>query len=82
MIAALEANLGAPLICQTSRGLKLTAAGKDVYAYAICILSDLEEAELLIARTRSTRYTRHWTRSCSYAADFLTIIDEYSTFRL
>jgi len=44
-IAALEARLGTQLLDRTSRGLRPTAAGQDLYDSAIRLLGDLEDAE-------------------------------------
>jgi LysR family transcriptional regulator for bpeEF and oprC len=44
-IAALEAHLGARLLDRTSRGLRATAAGLDLYNSTMRLLADLEEAE-------------------------------------
>ena len=47
-IAALEAHLGARLVDRTSRGLRATAAGLDLYNSTIRLLADMEEAEARI----------------------------------
>ena len=44
-VAALEARLGVRLLERTSRGLKPTAAGLDLYHSAVRLLADLEETE-------------------------------------
>ncbi|WP_404478125.1 LysR substrate-binding domain-containing protein [Novosphingobium sp. BL-52-GroH] len=49
-VAALEARLGVRLLERTSRGLKPTAAGLDLYHSAVRLLADLEETE---SRVRS-----------------------------
>ncbi|MEE4453564.1 LysR family transcriptional regulator [Novosphingobium resinovorum] len=47
-IAALEAHLGTRLLERTSRGLRPTAAGLDLYHSALRLTSDLEETEARI----------------------------------
>lgn len=47
-IAALEAHLGARLVDRTSRGLRATAAGLDLYNSTIRLLADMEETEARI----------------------------------
>lgn len=49
-IASLEAHLGARLVERTSRGLKPTAAGLDLYHSSVRLLADLEAIE---SRVRS-----------------------------
>src|SRR5579871_4310689 len=49
-VAALEARLGVRLLERTSRGLKPTAAGLDLYHSAVRLIADLEETE---SRVRS-----------------------------
>lgn len=49
-IAALEAHLGARLLDRTSRGLRATAAGLDLYNSTMRLLADLEEAEARVRR--------------------------------
>lgn len=44
-VAALEAHLGARLLERTSRGLRPTAAGLDLYHSSVRLLADLEETE-------------------------------------
>lgn len=44
-IAALEARLGTRLLERTSRGLRPTAAGLDIYHSALRLIGDLEETE-------------------------------------
>jgi LysR family transcriptional regulator for bpeEF and oprC len=44
-VAALEAHLGSQLLDRTSRGLRPTAAGLDLYDSAVRLLDDLEETE-------------------------------------
>lgn len=44
-IASLEAHLGSQLVDRTSRGLRPTAAGLDLYDSAVRLLGDLEETE-------------------------------------
>jgi LysR family transcriptional regulator for bpeEF and oprC len=44
-IAALEARLGAQLLERSSRGLRPTAAGLDLYGAALRLVGDLEETE-------------------------------------
>ncbi|SHM46012.1 transcriptional regulator, LysR family [Sphingobium sp. YR657] len=44
-VAALEARLGVRLLERTSRGLKPTAAGLDLYHSAVRLIADLEETE-------------------------------------
>jgi LysR family transcriptional regulator for bpeEF and oprC len=44
-IASLEAHLGSQLLDRTSRGLRPTAAGLDLYDSAVRLLGDLEETE-------------------------------------
>ncbi|NLS01604.1 LysR family transcriptional regulator [Rhizobium sp. P38BS-XIX] len=50
-IAGLETWLGTQLLSRTSRGLRLTAAGQDLYDSAVRILDDFEEAESRITRS-------------------------------
>jgi len=47
-IAALETHLGARLVDRTSRGLRATAAGLDLYNSTIRLLADMEETEARI----------------------------------
>jgi LysR family transcriptional regulator for bpeEF and oprC len=47
-IASLEAHLGTRLLERTSRGLRPTAAGLDLYHAALRLMSDLEETEARI----------------------------------
>lgn len=44
-VAALETQLGVRLLDRTSRGLRPTAAGLDLYHSSVQLLADLEEAE-------------------------------------
>ncbi|MFB8343914.1 LysR substrate-binding domain-containing protein [Brucella cytisi] len=48
-VATLERRLGAPLLHRTSRGLRATPAGADLYESAIRILGDLDDAESRVA---------------------------------
>jgi LysR family transcriptional regulator for bpeEF and oprC len=49
-IAALEAHLGTRLLDRSSRGLRPTAAGLDLYNSAVRLLGDLEETEARVRR--------------------------------
>lgn len=52
-LRALEQSLGVQLITRTTRNQSLTDVGKTFYESAKIILADVEEAEALIAETRS-----------------------------
>lgn len=47
-MAALEARLGARLLDRTSRGLRPTSAGLDLYHSAVRLLGDLEDMEMRV----------------------------------
>jgi DNA-binding transcriptional LysR family regulator len=52
-IAFLEAHVGSPLLHRTTRTIKLSEAGERYAAACRRILTDLEEADLLVAGERS-----------------------------
>ncbi|PCC72322.1 DNA-binding transcriptional regulator, LysR family [Nannocystis exedens] len=52
-IAALERRLGAHLLRRTTRGLSVTAAGRDYYDSAVRLLGELQAAESRVSRHQS-----------------------------
>lgn len=66
-MARLEGRLGARLLARTTRGLTLTAEGRDYHLRAVAILSSLEAAEREAASGGRPAGTVHITTSASYA---------------
>lgn len=53
-VAELEARVGARLLQRTTRTLSLTDVGRIYYEHCLRIVTDIEEAELAVARLQST----------------------------
>ena len=66
-VARLEQRLGARLVARTTRGLTLTAEGRDYHLRAVAILSALDAAEREVASGGRPVGEVHITTSGSYA---------------
>ncbi|GJH01124.1 LysR family transcriptional regulator [Paraburkholderia terrae] len=78
-IAFLEAHVGSPLLHRTTRTIKLSEAGERYAAACRRILTDLEEADLLVAAERSApRGLLNITAPVAAGQDMLrSILDDF-----
>jgi DNA-binding transcriptional LysR family regulator len=79
IVAALEQQVGVPLLRRTTRGVKLTDAGADYLARAEAILAALDEAEQAARGTGSLRGVLRVACSSTFAIrSLLPILSEFT----